>query len=187
MNGYGGYRKCWSSASVVLLLALVVAGCESKGGTGALAGAGVGALIGQAAGGNTQATLIGAGIGAGVGYIVGNEMDKADAKKHSANPTYKPQKSPLTGTTWQVVSVVPEPDPPFKSMTVHFGIDGYANTNKVFEGGRLEKGRERYRVVGKTLVVNNPGYLINAEYAIDGDQLIIDCEKFRGVLQRVGK
>ena len=53
-----------------------VGGCESDAQTGALIGAGVGALAGQAIGGDTQGTLIGAGVGAAGGYIIGNEQDK---------------------------------------------------------------------------------------------------------------
>ena len=53
-----------------------VAGCESDAQTGALIGAGVGALAGQAIGGDTEGTLIGAGVGAAGGYIIGNEQDK---------------------------------------------------------------------------------------------------------------
>ena len=51
-------------------------GCESDAQTGALIGTGVGALAGQAIGGDTEATLIGAGAGAAGGYIIGNERDK---------------------------------------------------------------------------------------------------------------
>jgi len=53
-----------------------VAGCESDAQTGALIGAGVGALAGQAIGGDTEGTLIGAGVGAAGRYIIGNEQDK---------------------------------------------------------------------------------------------------------------
>jgi hypothetical protein len=53
-----------------------VAGCESDAQTGALIGAGIGALAGQAIGGDTEGTLIGAGAGAAGGYIIGNEQDK---------------------------------------------------------------------------------------------------------------
>lgn len=55
---------------------IVVAGCESDAQTGALIGAGVGALAGQAIGGDTEGTLIGAGVGAAGGYMIGNEQDK---------------------------------------------------------------------------------------------------------------
>jgi hypothetical protein len=60
---------------------MLVVGCESNAGTGALIGAGGGALAGQAIGRNTTGTLIGAGVGAGAGYIIGNEMDKKKAKE----------------------------------------------------------------------------------------------------------
>jgi len=71
----------------VLILGMVVligeiwllGGCESAGQTGALLGAGAGALAGQAIGGDTKSTLIGAGIGGGVGYMIGSERDKKKA------------------------------------------------------------------------------------------------------------
>ena len=55
---------------------VLTTGCESDAQTGALIGTAAGAGIGQAAGGDTEATLIGAAIGAGAGYIIGNEQDK---------------------------------------------------------------------------------------------------------------
>jgi outer membrane protein OmpA-like peptidoglycan-associated protein len=39
-------------------------------------GAGVGAVLGQVIGGNTEATLLGAGIGAALGGIAGNQVGK---------------------------------------------------------------------------------------------------------------
>ncbi len=62
---------------VAVSLGLVfAAGCESDAQTGALIGTGIGALAGQAIGGDTESTLIGAGIGAVGGYMIGNESDK---------------------------------------------------------------------------------------------------------------
>jgi len=62
---------------VAVSLGLVfAAGCESDAQTGTLIGTGIGALAGQAIGGDTEATLIGAGVGAVGGYIIGNERDK---------------------------------------------------------------------------------------------------------------
>ena len=62
---------------IVMSLGLAfVAGCESDAQTGALIGTGVGAIAGQAIGGDTEGTLIGAGAGAVGGYIIGNESDK---------------------------------------------------------------------------------------------------------------
>ena len=59
-----------------LAAALVVAGCatseqEQRAGTGALIGAGAGALAGQALGRDTRSTVAGAGVGALLGAVVG--------------------------------------------------------------------------------------------------------------------
>jgi len=62
--------------AVVSLALAFVSGCESDAQTGALIGTGVGALAGQAIGGDTKSTLIGAGVGGGAGYMIGNEQDK---------------------------------------------------------------------------------------------------------------
>ena len=43
---------------------------------GVIVGAGGGALLGQAIGRNTKATVVGTAIGSIVGYIVGSEMDR---------------------------------------------------------------------------------------------------------------
>lgn len=65
---------------IVLGLGLLIAGCANTGRyatqKGAAVGAGIGALAGQAIGGNTQSTLIGTGAGALLGTIVGNGMDQ---------------------------------------------------------------------------------------------------------------
>ena len=60
----------------ICLSTLIIIGCQNDAQTGALIGAGVGALAGQAIGGDTEGTLIGAGVGAAGGYIIGNEQDK---------------------------------------------------------------------------------------------------------------
>ena len=75
-----------SKSLMTILVAAVVSfglaffvGCESDAQTGALLGTGVGALAGQAIGGDTEATLIGAAIGGGAGYMIGGERDKKKA------------------------------------------------------------------------------------------------------------
>ncbi len=63
---------------------VLVAGCESGGGTGAGLGALAGAGIGQLAGGDTESTLIGAAVGGAAGYMLGNEGDKNKARAERA-------------------------------------------------------------------------------------------------------
>lgn len=98
--------------SLIGFLVLTTTSCSNvdlnKGQQGALGGAAGGALLGQAVGRDTEATLIGAAVGGLLGYIVGNEMDKYD--KRQLNQTYEYTESghtnswhnPDTGNTYRV-------------------------------------------------------------------------------------
>lgn len=70
-----------SAISLFLVSLVFLVGCESDAQTGALVGTIAGAGIGQLAGGDTKATLIGAGVGAGAGYVVGSVSDKNKEKE----------------------------------------------------------------------------------------------------------
>ena len=61
-------------------IAALLAGCESKAGTGALAGAGLGATTGALLKGTPEAALIGGAIGAAAGGLVGAALDEQDRK-----------------------------------------------------------------------------------------------------------
>ena len=76
---------------LLLIVSVLVAGCaapqnnQEKGTrVGVLGGAAAGALLGQAIGGNTQATLIGAGIGMLAGGVVGNKVGKSMDEQEAA-------------------------------------------------------------------------------------------------------
>lgn len=77
----------------------LLSGCNDAQ-AGALLGAGIGALAGQAIGHDTEATLIGAAVGTGAGYIIGNESDKAKrgpTREYEPAPRYyddRPQRPP---------------------------------------------------------------------------------------------
>ncbi len=171
----------------VCLIMFMSGGCGNQttsggpvAGRSALLGAGLGALAGQAIGRDTEATLIGAGIGAGVGYIIGNEKDKKAAQTHDYT-----QSTPLTGTRWKIVSLAMENKPEYEWVTVEFRPDGKVVTTRYEPGGTKTITEERYRVVGKTLIIHKTDYIINAEYQIYGNELIVTCERFRAVLQRI--
>jgi hypothetical protein len=174
---------CCVCIITVSLALLVGSGCETKKQSGALAGAGVGALIGQMAGGSTQATLVGAAVGTGVGYVIGNEMDKKDAK--SRQTVEEGETKPLANTTWQVTSIVPKPDRPVKSLVCHFKPDGIVVSTRTFEDGHVETANERYRIVGDTLIINQDNYVVNARFKINGNQMIANTEKHSIVLTRL--
>jgi hypothetical protein len=177
------YIACINVVLVICICASTVvnSGCETRKQTGTLAGAGIGALIGQAVGGNTQATLIGAAIGAGAGHLIGNSQDKKAAKEYDMS-----QPTTLTGTKWKIVNLLMEDKPKFDSMTVEFRPDGKVVTTRYEPGGTTTFTEEKYRIVGDTLIINKTDYIINAKYRITGNEMTIDCDRFRAVLQRVG-
>ena len=178
-------KKKTKSVHIILLLVIAavtvfVTGCENEAQSKALIGTGIGALAGQAIGGNTSATLIGAGVGAGAGYMIGNEQDKKKAEQYNYNtPT------PLTGTKWKVKSLVMDDKPQYESITVEFQKDGKVVSTRIEPGGTKVITEEKYRVVGQVLIIHRTDYIINAKYEIYGNELIVDAEDFRAVLQRI--
>ena len=177
-----------NSTPLVLLLVIALSvgllGCSTKGETGALTGAGVGALVGQAIGRNTPATLFGAALGAGVGFVIGNELDKADAQK-IAKKEMPLDTGSFGGTRWKAVSINPPANPPYKSYIVEFGNDGFVTSTETFMDGTSKTSKEHYRVKGDILIINSPGYIINATYKFKDNQVSIDCDKFNAVFQRI--
>jgi hypothetical protein len=63
---------------------VIIAGCQSDAQRGSAFGALVGAGVGQLAGGDTEATLIGAAVGGTAGYMLGNESDRAKTRTEMA-------------------------------------------------------------------------------------------------------
>ena len=181
-----GYK---AKIAVILLLCFAVGllgGCATEGQTGALKGAGVGALIGGLAnmhGSWGASAVLGAGVGAGIGYLLGDEKDRERAARRRA--VTREEMEPLAGTTWQVISVAPRQERPFKSIVSHFRNDGIVVTTKTNMDGRIERSTERYRIVGSTLILSQPDYVENAKFRIEGDRLFIDYGNGSTVLQRI--
>lgn len=175
---------CWGLCAIMASSVLIGgSGCATKAQTGALGGAGVGAVIGQLAGSSTEATLIGAAVGTGVGYLIGNHMDKKDAQGRQT--VLEEETRPLAGTTWQITSIVPEPDRPVDTLVAHFKPDGTVSTTRTFKDGHVETAQERYRIVGQTLIINQDDYIVNVRFKINGSQMIANTDKYSMVLTRV--
>jgi surface antigen len=124
---------------LVPAMLLAVTSCEqgvyTKGVQGAGMGAAGGAIIGQAIGRNTEATLIGAAVGSLLGYIVGNEMDKYDRQQLNSAYEYGPSgqsttwQNPDNGNSYQVVpqpayTQPSHPDTPCRQAEILATIDG---------------------------------------------------------------
>ena len=171
---------------IVSFTLLIGAGCATKGQTGALAGAGTGALIGGLANANGSwgaTALIGAGVGAGLGYLIGNDQDKKDVEKRKK--ASEAELKPLAGTTWQVISMNPKSKKSYKSIVAHFKRDGDVVTTKTNMEGDIKTTTEKYRIVGSTLILNKPDYVQNMQFKIDGNKLIVDYGNGSIVLQRI--
>ncbi len=84
--GANAHGRPLRGLAVVLTCLTTLAACQNDAQTGALLGAGIGALAGQAIGGDTEGTVIGAAAGAGLGYIIGNESDKAREPRYRGHP-----------------------------------------------------------------------------------------------------
>ena len=90
MIGYFVPQPPRAATTLFFTLCAVAAGCQSPyyadrgAGLGALTGAGAGAIIGDATGGNAGAgALIGAGLGAVTGAAVGGTMDEMQAQNRA--------------------------------------------------------------------------------------------------------
>ena len=99
-------NKIITTLGIVSVLTLT--GCN-KTESGASWGAGIGALAGQAIGGDTEGTLIGAGIGALIGGAVGNSQEQ-EAQRQA-------QQRQADGTT-------------IRRTTIHETIDADGNVIK---------------------------------------------------------
>jgi surface antigen len=120
------------------LIVLTLSSCAgeySKGAAGAGIGAAGGAVLGQAIGRSTEATLIGAAVGTVLGYIVGNEMDKYDRQQLNHAYEFAPSGQPTSwhnpdsGNTYQVIPqpayVQPsQPERPCRKAEILATIDG---------------------------------------------------------------
>jgi hypothetical protein len=178
-------NRAGSFVRILCTLALAhVVGCATAKGTGALAGGGMGALIGAAAG-DTQGALIGAAIGTGVGYIIGDQVDEKKAKDIEAGKA-KVEVAPLGGSRWQLINIsTTKPVSPYASKLMEFRPDAHLITTTTTQAGQVQVYDESYRVVGDTLIINKPGYLINAKYKMDGNRLTVTDPGFSAVLERI--
>ena len=180
-----GYRFrlllcCW--------LGLMTAGCS--GGRIAANQLGLGAIAARSVGHTKQIIEVGPEAGKGIGYVIANEADRARAQAMSdasAGSNYSHSElGPLTNTRWRVRSLAPEDAGGERlSMLATFRPSGHLVTRTILPDSTMRLMTERYRVVGDTLIINNDGYLVNAQYRINGETLTIIAGDFVGVFDRV--
>lgn len=101
-------------------------------------------------------------------------------------PVTHNQVGSLGGTRWMLVSINPRSAaPPHVSLVIEFRPNGRAITTITGIDGAITVDDESYRVVDSTLILNRPGYLINARFQISGDEMIVSSENLSAVLRRL--
>nr|MBF0220850.1 glycine zipper 2TM domain-containing protein [Desulfobulbaceae bacterium] len=138
-----------------LVVTTTVAQAQQNGVDGFILGAGGGALIGQAIGRNTEATLIGTAVGSMLGYMIGNERDKNGVANQVSYRTPVRQ-YPQT----RYVTVVPapqtEPEPICRETEMLAEIDG--RPEKVYGTACLQNGEwilDRSELVTQTVIIGS--------------------------------
>jgi hypothetical protein len=167
-------RTCGARHLLLPLLALAVpfcsAACSGSKETAPPEGAGIGSMAGAASG---DAEAAAGGVGTGVGYVIGDPTDEAKAKEMTARGT-PVEVAPLGGTRWELVSLnTMRTVGPYTSKVLEFRPDAHVITTTTRPDGKVVLFDESYRVVGNTLIVNKPGYLVNARYRFEGDRLVV--------------
>jgi len=189
----------------VLTIPVLHTGC---GTTSTSHGASMGAVLGGMVGGIDGAAT-GALLGGGVGYLDDRATDKQiqrsqkerelarkerEARMEEARITndpktaYRPEKdSPLTGTSWRVISFVSEdePAPEYHSMVVTFTTNSRLTTLTVWDEGKTETVAERYTLIDDVMIIRGKDYVVNAKYTVEDDQMVVLAPGLRLVLEKV--
>lgn len=189
------HKNLVSMCILLLSAGLLITGCNGngdgglfgmgRGGTGAAVGGGLGALAGQAIGGDTKSTLIGAGIGAGAGYLIGSRTGGDDGEDGAVEEYDYTTPTVLTGTKWEVEDLDMDNPPDYERMTIEFTESGKMVTRTYKRDGTVDVDSENYRIIGDKLVVNKPGYVVNFDYELDGDDLELKAENWEAELDRI--
>lgn len=166
---------------LLVTLAMLAAGCATSRGPDPR---GIGGMIGAAAGRASTSAVFGAEAGTDVGYVIGDEADRAKAARLDVSEHYEVGR--LGATRWNVLDVRPaDRVPAFVEKIVYFRLDGRVETTTKLADGRTRSIDESYRVVGGTLILSGPGYLVNASYRIVGQQMILNGDGYRVTLVRL--
>lgn len=92
----------------------------------------------------------------------------------------------LAGTIWKLTSMNPAPEPgSYLAKVVEFRPNGSLWTITTMSDGDVMVTEETYRVVDDVLIINKPGYLINARFLMEDEQLIMNAQDFSAVFARL--
>lgn len=187
------------NALAVIALTSLLSGCGTTSTSqGASTGAVVGGLV-DGWGGAAAGALIGGGIGYAVDATEAKKKDQELKERELSalekstvsgdpNTAYRPENSnPLTGSTWRVISFVEDEKKTadFSSLVISFPTNTKSTTLIQWADGRAETYGENYSVVSDALILSGKGYVTNAKYSIQDNQMILVAPNMRVVLEEV--
>ena len=192
-----------SRGVLIIVIALTTfTSLTSCGHTKTAQGASTGAIVGGLVGG-WEGAATGALVGGGVGLMADSADDKvvrqqqkereiAELKRSNAakepKPVAKVQSSHvLKGTTWKLVSMVDEnkTSETITSFILTFRSDSKATTIIVKKDGTTEAYTESYTLVGDALIFKGKDYVVNSEFKISGEQLVVVTPTHRVVFEEI--
>ena len=150
MNKIRNQSKILAVACLILALAAVSTAAAQEKKKSTIKGGGIGALLGQAIGGDTESTLIGAAIGASLGHVIGNKKDKQHAEELAEqtkeDECHHHEVDVLGNTRWEFKDITPKDlVPGFKAKIVNFRNDGTLETITTDMEGDLTMSKELQR------------------------------------------
>lgn len=194
-------KKISKGLLAILIMFSTFGTLTSCGNTKTAKGAGAGAIVGGLVGG-WEGMATGALVGGGVGLMADSADDKkirqdqkereiAELKKSNAQ-TAKPivkvnSNNVLTGTSWKAISMVDQnkESAEFSSFVLSFHTSSKATTLILKPDGSTETYTESYTLVGDALIFKGKDYVVNSEFKINGDQMVVVTPTHRVVLQEI--
>ena len=92
---------------------------------------------------------------------------------------------PFPNTKWQILSVIPKPNTPFKAVYLTFQPDGTLAMTTESPDGKISTSIQKYSVVGDSMLLSKPGTTTNVKFRVDGSTMHVDTARFSIVLERV--
>jgi len=92
---------------------------------------------------------------------------------------------PFPNTKWQILSVVPKPNTPFKTVYLTFQPDGTLAMTSESPDGKITTSFQKYSVVGDSMLLSKPGSTTNVRFKVDGSTMHVDTSRFSIVLERI--
>lgn len=188
--------------TLIFILILSLGLFTSCGSSKTAQGAGAGALVGGLVGG-WDGLATGALVGGGVGLMVDaaddkqvrqeqkereiRELKKANEIQNKQQVIAQKNANRLAGTSWRVVSLVDESkkSPEYSSLVISFQNNTKAMTLILKADGTSETYTETYTMLGDALIFTGKDYVINSEFKINGNQMIVITPDHRVVLEEI--